>query len=161
MPSSASGRKTLELPSGGAGVSIPAVSPPQVYLAVTGSARHKRLTVLWARGLLYASDEAYSFDDESICNTGARVTNVFETAPSMLAIQPNPTDGLVHVTLPQEGTYHARIFNSIGSLVQEQNLNGGQQTIRFKPGLSTGAYWIRIDGKSSEFSAQSKVVLNR
>jgi len=119
------------------------------------------VAVLWARGLLYASDEAYSFDDESICNTGARVTNVFETAPSMLAIQPNPTDGLVHVTLPQEGTYHARIFNSIGSLVQEQNLNGGQQTIRFKQGLSAGAYWIRIDGKSSEFSAQAKVVFNR
>ena len=114
-----------------------------------------------ARGLLYASDEAYSFDDESICNTGARVTNVLETAASTLAIQPNPTDGVVHVTLPQEGTYHVRIFNSIGSLVQEQNLNGGQQIIRFKQGLSAGAYWIRIGGKSSGFNAQAKVVLNR
>jgi hypothetical protein len=76
-------------------------------------------------------------------------------------LAPNPTTGVFYLTLPDVGNYRLRIVNTMGSVVQELTLPGGQQTIRLNEVLPNGTYWVQWTGTAHQSNGQLKVSLIR
>ena len=120
------------------------------------------VAVYWARGMLYSDVQMYSFDDEAICDAEERTVGIDQLGnTNSLVLQPNPTTGVFQLTLPDQGNYRVRIVNAIGSVVQEQTLPGGQQTIRLNEVLPNGTYWVQWTGTAHQSNGQLKVSLIR
>ncbi len=72
------------------------------------------------------------------------VTSV--TTPYKIDVQiyPNPTSNFLRIQIPENGTYLAELFNSVGQKIQVYQIQGGKENDIAVYDLSKGLYFIRI-----------------
>lgn len=77
-----------------------------------------------------------------------------------IKISPNPSSGAINIVFenPNERSYKILMFNSIGELVYEDQLNIYENSkVRFPENLNTGLYYFVLQGRKKAFT--EKIVL--
>jgi hypothetical protein len=83
-------------------------------------------------------------------------SGVSDVAHSELNLYPNPTNGKIHILVPDENTnYKVEIYNSIGQLVVEQPLVSDEVDIHQ---IEAGMYIIRLLDKNTGLTYQRKII---
>ena len=66
-------------------------------------------------------------------------------------IYPNPTNNIINITNPKNGTNVLNMFSSNGQLVKSMNFGNGENITMNVNDLSKGVYIIKIGNLSSKF----------
>jgi PKD repeat protein len=76
-----------------------------------------------------------------------------------LQVYPNPSKGIVYITVSGKGTESVKVFNLLGSLVHEQTATAAGQTMQLDLGnLKEGVYMIQIESGSQVTTRKVNIV---
>ena len=87
-------------------------------------------------------------------NCSAVQVNGLENIIWKFVVYPNPTNDMIHVTVPENGSL--RLYDLSGKLIWLQHISEGQNTIDFKE-LATGSYLIEF--KSTNYISSTRIVV--
>jgi hypothetical protein len=73
---------------------------------------------------------------------------VIDPERASLRMYPNPVEGSLTVEVPEEG--RMGIYNMLGTLVSENRLHNGSNTISLQKNLPSGIYLYRFNGDSGK-----------
>lgn len=93
-----------------------------------------------------------------ISKPGKDPTNVNGAAAKSIAFYPNPNVGNFIVQLPDSKSYILKVFNAMGTLVQEEELRDSRQKhILLDKSIPSGVYIIQVVGEGFKYSERMTI----
>jgi len=89
------------------------------------------------------------------CLDGDLITSVANISELKISIYPNPTKGMVTVEIEDIKDVSYKIFDGIGNLIRQDNLNVQIDVSTF----SSGVYWIEFSDKNSKNWKREKLII--
>lgn len=92
--------------------------------------------------------QVFITDPTNSCSVNYNISVVIcvgikENKLSQVVLSPNPTHGIFSISLKEEGSTVARVFNSNGSLIKQQTISNKDSTINISE-LPEGIYFVRL-----------------
>jgi len=94
-------------------------------------------------------DNGFDYNVYSLPGTYMEINTLAEN--NKFVIYPNPTNNIINITNPKNGTNVLNMFSSNGQLVKSMNFGNGENITMNVNDLSKGVYIIKIGNFSSKF----------
>lgn len=109
------------------------------------------LTMDYNKTTLYVSDkDNHVIRRVLVTKTGGGPNSIDKTSQLPVSVFPNPAaDGFVGINLPANAFHLATLRDSKGALVQSQNIQGLQQIGFSLQNLSSGVYFLQLEGNQA------------
>tara|TARA_R110002096_G_scaffold434692_1_gene657470 strand:+ start:106044 stop:108227 length:2184 start_codon:yes stop_codon:yes gene_type:complete len=97
-----------------------------------------------------------SWYQQGICSTQPSISLEENRPSSLIQIYPNPSEGIIKISIPTNLPCKLEIMDLNGKLIRESILNKGQAELKLE-GQSPGVYIIQLTSK--EFAERRKIIL--
>ena len=78
-----------------------------------------------------------------------------------IQVYPNPSKDNIYITINQQGTYHLKIYNTIGLLITQSSIGMGTTTINLQSeNISAGLYFVEISNEQQQRLKTERIMVN-